>query len=225
MSRCVHGYLKRLCPLCKHGKSQTQEEWWMPYAEPLPTWETLERYQTALSRARAYPLSENILKPDVKSYTAGFSEADGYFGFYSRADKPYASPVYVVNVSDRGAVEYISRAINRRMWITEKRPRHFRYGTTVIGLSAIIFYRIIEPALQGHGREKTRFIIEHGFKVSKETPKQFVRTFPFGRAYKREALLRESQKTVEITIYESPARPEAPLLELKWMEQEITRHY
>ncbi|MGC9345690.1 MAG: hypothetical protein ACP5ER_02715 [Candidatus Bathyarchaeales archaeon] len=195
----------------------------MSYAEPLPTWETLEDYQTALSRARAYSLSENILETDVKSYIAGFSEADGYFGYYSRADKPYASPVYVVHVSDKGAVEYISRAIRRRMWTVKKRP--LRYGTTVIGLSAIIFYRIIEPALQGHGREKTRFIIRHGFKVSKETPKQFVRTFPFGRAYKRKALLRESQKPVEITIYESPARPEAPLLELKGMEQEITRHY
>jgi len=204
---------------------QNRKEWWAPYAEPLPTWETLEGYGRALRMVREHPFSESILDVDVKSYISGFSEADGYFGYLARADRPYASPLYALEVSDRRAVEYICRALRRPARVREIRPRHFRYGVMLVGLPAVTFYRIIEPTLHGYGKDKAKFIIEHGFRVSRQTLIQFARTFPFGRAYRRRVILHGSEEIVEVAIVESAQREEAYPIEIIGMEEEIERHY
>lgn len=215
------------CPICGYTDPKHQsQEWWMPYAEPLPTWETTERYPDALGHLRARPFSKTILNPNVRAYIAGFTEADGFIGYWIRAGRIYASPFFSVEVSDRRAVQFIAKATRRSVYQRKTPAGYFRYKTIVSGLPAIAFYRIIEPSLHGHGKDKAQFLIQHGFKVTMKTVNQFAKTFPFGRRYTRRILLPESpSKLLTIHIIESPQRPETPLQSLEGIPEEDIKTY
>jgi len=161
------------------GEFSMQEEWWEAYAEPIPTWTEYDPHVWSRIKGmiRRRPPSPQILEPLNLGRISGLIMGEVWTG-YARTYRPVLRrwgrihPRMYLEMSDKEPVQFYGKMINalarKHLWYYTSRPK---------GLRAIILARITQPTLLGKAKEKTQYIITHGYLVKPQIAEQFTRLY------------------------------------------------
>lgn len=108
------------------------------------------------------PPNRQLLSPILASFIAGLAQAAGAIGFIKLADSTAIYTPFIRILCDLETVDFLIRQINDGWVVAKGRKAELH----VLGMRAVLLFKIIGPYLRGYKREAVELIVLNGYKLN-----------------------------------------------------------